>query len=280
VRAADGAGAERAAAEAFEAGAAGLEEREERGVAILLLYVPAARAGAVRQVLATAPGQAWVIGEPEAVPETDWGEAWKRGLRPVEISPRLRVRPSFVEAAPLPGAAELVIDPGQAFGTGGHVSTRLALEWIDALAAQLTGRTRVLDVGSGTGVLALAALRLGAGRAVALDLDPLAARATSVNAAANGLAAQLAVFRGSLDALVAGRFQLVLANLLRTELLPILPAIAERTDPGAHAVFSGLLAGEQGEVTRALEAAGLGVTASRERRDASGERWTALLTTR
>jgi len=281
LRAGDAGAAERAAAEAFDAGAAGLEEREdETGELRLILYVPAAGAEVLRHRLHARCGAEVRVGPAVAVPDTDWSQAWKAGLEPLEISARLRVRPSFAPAAARPGQAELAIDPGQAFGTGGHESTRLALEWVDALLPELGRGVRVLDVGCGTGVLALAALRLGARAAVACDLDPLAASAARANAAANGLGARLAIFRGSLEALAAARFELVLANLLKRELLPLAAGLAARTAPGGRAVVSGLLESERAEVVEALAAVGLRSVAERGRRDASGERWVALLTRR
>ena len=225
------------------------------------------------------PGVAVSAAEPVA--EEDWAETWKRGLAAVEVSPRLLVRPSFVApAAPVAGRAELVIDPGQAFGTGGHESTRLALEWVDALAPALPAGARALDVGCGTGVLALAALRLGAARAVAIDLDLAAARAARENAARNGLSARCAVAAATPAALAPARFELVLANLLRTELLPLLPDLAARIAPNGHAVVSGLVAGERAEVERALAACGLRALGERTRDDLGGTRWIALLTAR
>jgi ribosomal protein L11 methyltransferase len=251
LRVPDAASGEWAAAEAFEAGAAGCEERDDPEGKRILLYVSVERLGAVRHAVTalSVPGLE-LLGE-EPVPKRDWSEAWKAGLRVLDISPRLRVRPSFIEAEALAaGQSELVIDPAQAFGTGAHESTRLALECLDLLAP-LPKSTRVLDVGAGTGVLALAALRFGAEHAVAFDIDPLAAEATRSNAALNGLADRIASFTGPIEALHAAPFDLILANLLKREVLPLLPQIAQRIAQGGTAVFSGLLTSEHAEMERA-----------------------------
>jgi ribosomal protein L11 methyltransferase len=235
---------------------------------------------AVRRALLERCGGEVEVGVPETLRETDWSEAWKAGLEAVVVSPRLLVRPSFVKATPEPEQAELVIDPGQAFGTGGHASTLLALEWLDTVAPVLAPGARILDVGAGSGILALAALRLGPGTAVAFDLDPLAAAATRGNAAANGLAGRLEVFTGPLEALRPAPFDLVLANLLKSELLPLAAGIAACTAPGGRAVFSGLLEGQRQAVAEALHAAGLRLLGTRQREDATGDRWVSLLMTR
>ena len=280
MRARSSAAAERVVAEAMEAGAAGLEEREVQGGIRLLIYARAAGMEAVQRALLERCGGEIEVGAPETLPETDWSEAWKAGLEAVVVSQRLLVRPPFVKATAEPEQAELVIDPGQAFGTGGHASTLLALQWLDALVPGLAPGARILDVGAGSGILALAALRLGPGTAVAFDLDPLAAAATRGNAVANGLAGRLEVFTGPLEALRPTPFDLVLANLLKTELLPLAEGIAACTAPAGRAVFSGLLEGERQAVAQALRAAGLRLLDTRQREDASGERWISLLMTR
>jgi ribosomal protein L11 methyltransferase len=267
---------ERAAAEAFGAGALGAEERDGPPPA-LWIYADAAAAAALRSALA--PFAELAVGEPEPVPERAWSEAWKEGLEAIVISPRLLVRPSFVPPPAGFAGRELLIDPGQAFGTGGHASTRLALEAIAALPAAALAGARVLDVGCGSGVLALAALALGAGRALGCDLDPLATAAARGAAQANACAARFALFTGSLDALgprAAGAFDLVVANLLRRELEPLLGAIARAVRPGGQVILSGLLASERARVEAALAGLGLDVAWGHEVTDATGDAWLAL----
>ena len=272
VRAAEPELAARAAAAAFAAGAAGLEEREG---GLLLVYAPEPEARAVGRAL-DALGQAGLRVAPAApVEDRDWSLAWREGLRAHEVGERLRVRPSWLEPGP-PGRSELVIDPGQAFGTGGHASTRLALAELDALAPALLRGARVLDVGTGSGVLALAALRLGAARAVAFDLDPLATRAARDNARANALASDLQVYTGPIGALRARRFDLVLANVLRAELEPVLPAVARAVAQRGRLIGSGFLVSERARVERAFAASGLRIETTRQEDDPSGDAWLAL----
>jgi ribosomal protein L11 methyltransferase len=276
VRAAEAGAAEWISAEAWAAGAAGVEERESGGGVELLIYAPAAEIGAVCDAVSQT-GVALDFEPPEMVLETDWAEQWKQGLEAIVVSARLVVRPSFVAHSLEPGQLELVVDPGQAFGTGGHASTRLSLEWIDALVDVLPRAARVLDVGTGTGVLALAAIRLAGARAVAFDLDPLVAEAVRENAETNRVRDGLNLFIGPLDALAPTGFDLVLANLLKSEMLPLLGGIAERVRPGGYAVFAGLLASEADEVRAALAAKAFTPVAVREADDANGDRWIALL---
>ncbi len=263
---------------AYDAGALGLEERsDDRGVT-LLLYALAERAQALRATLVM--GNLLELGEIEPVPDSDWSEGWKAGLGASEISERLVVRPSWVAHALAPGQAEVVIDPGQAFGTGTHPSTRLALEWIDRLAGELRAGARLLDVGTGSGVLALAAAVLAPARVVAFDLDPVAAHAARVNAARNGCAARVSVFAGRFDAIGGPPFDVVVANLLRSEAVPLLAGLAARTRAAGQAVFSGLLDSETGAFSEAALAAGFTRTGVRCGEDAAGERWSALLMVR
>ena len=279
VRAVDTEQAERLAAEAYAAGAVGLEERDGETEITLILYAPAAAARAVCTAIArAAPGAR--IDPPAQVPETNWSEQWKAGLTATIISPRLLIRPSFVSAALIPGQAEIMIDPGQAFGTGGHPSTHLALDWIDEIAPTLKPGARVLDIGTGTGILALAAAKLGPADLFAFDTDPLASAAALANARANGLGERLRLFTGGLDALAPVEFDLVVANLLRTEMLPLFGGIAARVRAGGFAVFSGLLETERESVVEALRAVGLRESGVRSRADANGDSWSALLTIR
>jgi ribosomal protein L11 methyltransferase len=267
---------EAALADAFESGASGVEELDAESALIWDVYAPASAARSVANALR---GHAPAVDADEAVavPQEDWSERWKQGLETLLVSPRLCVRPSCVAALPEQGRAELVIDPGQAFGIGGHASTRLALEWIDACAAEWTGSGRVLDVGCGTGVLALAALRLGAETGIGIDLDPLATEAARDNAVANGLAGRAHFVLGPITALGTASFELVVANLLCSEMLPLLDEIALRVRAGGAVVLSGLLEPEAARVAAACNGLGLRSEGWREHVDANGDCWVGLL---
>jgi ribosomal protein L11 methyltransferase len=208
----------------------------------------------------------------------DWSEEWKRGLGPIVISPRLVVRPPFSEAVLLPGQREIVIDPGQAFGTGTHASTRLCLEWIDLLLADAEGRaafTRMLDVGTGSGILALAAVVLGAESALGFDLDAIAIEAADEAARANGLASTARFACVPIEEIGdEPPFPLVVANLLKRELLPIAGEIARRVAPDGSLVLAGLLEEDAQEVAACLARVGMQELDRRVRDDSVG-RWIA-----
>lgn len=267
--------AEWAAAEAFAAGATGVEECVEDGRVTFAIYAPEPAVEPVRAALALAGVEVLSV---SPVASQDWSEAWKEDLEAILVSPRLAVRPSCVALPEEPGRRVLEIDPGQAFGTGAHESTRLALEGVDALAGTLGETDVLLDVGTGTGVLALAALALGCGRALGLDLDPLAAQACRENAERNGLAERLPVFVGGVEALhPQRRFAAIAANLLWSELAPVLPAIAQLLVPDGHAVFSGLLESQAPELVAAAGSHGLREERRLRRVDASDVTWVALV---
>nr|BCX01676.1 MAG: ribosomal protein L11 methyltransferase [Bacteroidota bacterium] len=188
---------------------------------------------------------AWRVLEPE-----DWTARWAASIEPIEVGPFL-IRPSW-KAVPLPpGRIELLIDPKMAFGTGYHESTRLALR---ALARWVQPGVRLLDVGTGTGILAIAALKLGASRALAIDVDEWAFTNAAENAALNGLEDRLEVRLGSLEVVPERDFGLVVANLTRELIRELLPALRERMAPGAVMIWSGLLLSDgpmlEGEIAR------------------------------
>jgi len=172
------------------------------------------------------------------VPAVDWEALWRQHHRPVAVGRRLLVAPPWDVPRPA-GREVLVIEPGMAFGTGQHATTRACLEAIEAAVG--TGQVRsALDVGTGSGVLALALARLGVERVVALDTDPAVVPLARANLARNG-AARVALLAGPLAA-VRGRFDLVVANLLADAIVAEAGALARAVGPGGGLVVSGLVA--------------------------------------
>ncbi len=194
------------------------------------------------------------------VGEADWAEEWKRFYHPLRVG-RLVVQPSW-EAADDVGADDLLItlDPGRAFGTGQHETTLLCLAALDRLVRP--GHL-VLDVGSGSGILALAAARLGAARVDALDTDPVAVAATRENATRNGLDADIDAREGSLGAAwpwpreARGEYDCVVMNIALVVVTELLPGALAALRPGGSLIASGFLAEATGEVEAAARAAGL-----------------------
>lgn len=275
VRAPNAALAERVVAEAWAAGAAGILEEEVAEGIRLTVYLSPNSAPEVLDALHGFEREGIRVGRPEVIDERDWREAWKEGLSTIEISRSLLIRPTFVSHLGLPGQAQVVIDPGQAFGTGRHESTLLALEWVDELGGTAAQMGRVLDVGTGSGILALAALRRGAAYAVGFDVDRVAVKEALRNAGANGLSEQIVFFAGPIEALTAQTFDLVVVNLLRTEMWPLAGEIAARV--GRHLILSGLLESELDTVIEHFSASGLHCIGSRHRADESSVVWSSLL---
>lgn len=247
-------------------GTLGVEERDSPGApASLIAYFEQDLSWAALRALGDA-ARGVTVHEPEPEPAADWEREWRRGLEPRRVA-GLWIRPSWCASR---GEPELVVDPEQAFGTGEHATTRLAL----GLALEtLRAGDRVLDFGTGSGILALATLRRGARRAFGFDVDPVACRCARRNAARNALALEL--WCGSLDALAPGaRFELVLANELWSGLSPWLARLAGCA--GRALVVSGFLESERPAVVAALAALGLDV-ARHEGETQGADAWGALV---
>jgi len=176
------------------------------------------------------------------IADEDWVRRTQSQFGPIEIAPDFFIVPTWSEP-PRADALVLRLDPGLAFGTGSHPTTRLCLRW---LRDNLRGGESVLDYGCGSGILAIAAAKLGAARVVGVDVDPQAMRASTANAAMNGVDASFVVP----DALGTGRFDVVVANILTNPLIMLAPALCARVADGGTIALSGVLA-EQAEDVRA-----------------------------
>jgi len=170
----------------------------------------------------------------------DWAEGWKQYFNAVQIGKSLVVKPSWEEGE-FPGRAVVTLDPGMAFGTGTHGTTRLCLEFITARHDAGAGVHRILDVGTGSGILAIAALALGAENAVACDIDPVAVETASANATINACEDRI---EATLDPVedIRGSFDLVVANILAEENVRLASELCARVAPGGYLVLSGILA--------------------------------------
>jgi ribosomal protein L11 methyltransferase len=195
------------------------------------------------------------------VDEADWAEAWKAYFPVLRVGRRLVIRPTWRRHRREPGDVVLALDPGMAFGTGLHPTTRLCLAATEALADRgVLAGARVLDVGCGSGILAIAALRLGAATALGIDTDPIAIEATTANARRNRLVRRL---RARLGSIPSGEpaFDVVLANLIAGLLVPLASTLRAEVRPGGTLLASGIFADREAEVREAFEAAGLRVAA-------------------
>ena len=183
-----------------------------------------------------------------AVAEQDWVRATQAQFAPILIAGKLWVVPSWC-APPEPAAINLTLDPGLAFGTGSHPTTRLCLAW---LATSLTRGERVLDYGCGSGILAIAAAKLGAREVVGVDVDSQAIRASRANAQANRVAASF-MTPDDLPASPVARFDVLVANILANPLMLLAPALAARVRAGGRIVLSGILEPQSEEVAAAYD---------------------------
>ena len=185
--------------------------------------------------------------EVSRVEDADWVRHTQSQFAPIQVGRRLWIVPSWCEP-PAPGdRVVLRLDPGLAFGTGSHPTTRLVLEWLETALAHNRTVRRVLDYGCGSGILGIAAAKLGARDVVAIDLDPQALEACAVNALANGATIQIQLP----DRLPAGRYDLVLANILARPLIELAPVFAAQAAAGARIALSGVLAEQAAQVIEA-----------------------------
>jgi ribosomal protein L11 methyltransferase len=185
-------------------------------------------------------GVALPVHELRSVPDEDWVEKSREQFGPIRVSARLWIVPTW-RTPPDPGAINLVLDPGLAFGTGSHPTTCLCLRWLER---SIGGGETVLDYGCGSGILAIAALRLGASRAIGVDIDPDAVASARANALRNGVAGEFleghAAFTLTAD--------VVIANILANPLKVLAPMLASRCRRGGQIVLSGILSDQASEV--------------------------------
>lgn len=207
------------------------------------------------------------------IEDEDWMAAWKKHYRPIQIGKRLLILPAWIERED-PGRVAVKIDPSMAFGTGTHPTTQLCLEMVEEY---IRPGLDVIDVGCGSGILSVAALKLGAGHALGVDIDNAAVISSRENAAANGVLDQLEVGIGSVSELLTGQYSLrqaplVLANILAPVIIRLFEAgLADLVAPGGILILSGILDSQAAEVLAAAEARGLKHLHTRQQGD-----WVAI----
>lgn len=224
-----------------------------RAVVVVALFPGDADALALLAALdAFDPALDWHGARLRKVDDQDWERAWLDQFAPMRFGTRTWIVPwnHDVPADAGDDAAIVRLDPGLAFGSGTHPTTALCLQWLDGLATRgLLQRQRVLDFGCGSGILALAALKLGAAHAVGVDNDPQALQATRDNAQRNGVDARIDTFTPETEP--AATYPVVVANILASALQALAPTLAARVQPGGHLALSGILAGQEGDVLAA-----------------------------
>ncbi len=187
--------------------------------------------------------------------DTDWRNAWKRFFHPERISPHILVHPSWEPVTPPPGVQAIELDPGMSFGTGLHGTTRACIRMLDTLHTQGLGG-RLLDAGCGSGILTLAALRLGFAPVEAFDLDPRAVADTRDNLTRNGLAATVTA-GDALTPPAGPSLDVIVANILAPVLHQALPTLLERLRPGGHILLAGILTSQFDAIRERCTALGL-----------------------
>ena len=206
----------------------------------------------------------------DGVEQQDWETAWKAYYHALPIGRRLAIVPSWEQYDT--DRTVIRLDPGMAFGTGTHETTALCLAALDQL---VRGGERVLDIGTGSGILAIAALKLGAASAEGVDIDPVAVRTAGENAARNGVADRLTVLVGDLSDKASGRYQIITANIVANAIISLAPAVPGLLAEGGLFIASGIIDTRKEEVLQALRAAGLLVLETYHKRG-----WECILCTK
>lgn len=203
------------------------------------------------------PGREALTVRSSILEEDDWADRWKAHFRPMRVGRRFVICPTWEVLQPAEGDRVIVMDPGRAFGTGHHETTRLCLEWLEDFALNDSScTTSLLDLGTGSGILAMAGALLGFDRIVGLDIDEEAVEVAGENLLVNGLQGRVRLISGSLDDL-AESFHVVVANIQARPLMAMAGPLAERLHPRGMLVLSGILIEQEQAVRAAFEHEGL-----------------------
>jgi len=222
----------------------------------------------------------WHLGQIQPIPapsfqsiaEADWAEAWKKQLKVLHIGQRIVIRPSWLDYTPAPKEIVIQLDPGMAFGTGLHPTTQMCLMTLEELVRP---GAQVLDLGTGSGILAIAAAKLGAGRVLAVDNDPMAVKTARGNVATNEVQGTIDLINGSLTD-VSGNYDLLVVNILAKVIVEMAQqGLTKLVRPGGKLIAAGIIAEQKPQVITALEQAGLALVEQRQTDD-----WVCLVAER
>ncbi len=233
---------------------------------LIRAYLPASELGAVLVADLRTAMEPYPAVQLTAKPiyEQDWSVSWREFFGVVETGGRIVVVPTWIEHEAKPGQIPVRLDPGQAFGTGHHETTRLCLAALDGLARP--GIT-MLDVGTGSGVLSIAAAKLGVPRIVAIDIDPIAAEIARRNCDSNGIGPEVEISAGTLAPDHAGRYELVVSNISTPANTALAATFGVVVKTGCDLVLSGILTVDAGKVIAAMAEAGFAHLSTAEERD-------------
>ncbi len=190
------------------------------------------------------------------VKDSDWADNWKKYFKTTPVGSRLLIRPLWEALEPDGGRAVLSIDPGAAFGTGTHATTKMCLELLDGSVRE---GIELLDIGSGSGILSVASVLLGAGRAVGVDIDPVAVKVAKENAEINGVSDRTEYLVGDLAERVSGKFDIVVANIVADAIIRLTPDVGKYLKDDGVFICSGIIDIRKDEVVEALTASGFDV---------------------
>lgn len=245
-------------AEAFERAGCPSSMQIDNPPAIIghLEYVPEsyAVANALKQALERLGAKRVIL---STVPDVDWADLWKQHFKPMRIGKHFVICPSWEEFEPEPDDIVITLDPGQAFGTGDHATTKMCLELLE-MESERRALEDVLDVGCGSGILAIASKLMGAGRVLACDIDPISVEITKGNAAANNVELE-AMTSSGFESVPEGKWPLILSNIISATLIRLAPEGAKRlTDEGTW-IASGVFKDNWPDVMAAMSQQGLRV---------------------
>ena len=215
-----------------------------------------------------------------SIEEDNWSEQWRSAFPPQKIGERLVIAPTWDDIAPEPSEVLIRLDPGMAFGTGQHATTQLALELLEVA---ITDSDVVADIGTGSGILAIAAAKLGAKRVDAVDLDATTIPIAQSNIQLNEVESIIRLHHGDgLKVLEWQRYPLIVANILTKVLLPMIPECPKYLEPGGRLILSGILIQEGSQVETQLQAYGFRVLETRQLKEdheitRTGENWVGVL---